>query len=287
MFVVTGITGNTGAAAARTLLAHGKAVTAFVRDPRKAAAWEAKGVRLAAGSLEDTAALTKALSGAEGAYLVLPPTSTADDFLADRARLADSMASAVRKSGLRHVVLLSSIGAQHAAGTGPIRALRYAENAICAAADTTVLRAAYFFENFGASIPVAKAQGVLPNFLTPGRKIPMIATADIGRIAAQNLYDPPRGRCVLEIAGPGNCSPEDIAATLTGLLGKPVALQNLPMDDLIPAMTSFGVSANLAALFREMMEGINSGLVAYEGADAPQVRGYVTAKEALQGLLGS
>ena len=113
----------------------------------------------------------------------------------------------------------------------------------------------------------------------------MISTADIGRIAAGSLLDPARGRRVVELAGPEDYSPRDIARTFTAALGKPVKLDTHPLDAVVPTFTAAGFSPDLAALFREMMEGINTGRVASEGKGVTFQRGTITALEALTQML--
>jgi uncharacterized protein YbjT (DUF2867 family) len=287
MFVIAGATGNTGSVVADTLLAQGKPVTVLVRDARKAEGWREKGAQVASASLEDTNAVATALAGAEGAYLLIPPNYQAADALGYGFRVGEALAAAVKSSGIPHVVLLSSVGAQHAQGTGPIRSLHRAESAMWPAAkNLTILRAAYFLQNWSSGVDAVRGQGVLHNFLTPERKIPMISTADIGKIAAGYLTDPARGRRIVELAGPEEYSPQDIAQVFAAALGKPVKLETHSLDEVIPAFTAGGFPQDLARLFREMIEGINSGHVAYEGKGATFQRGSVTAREAVNRMLG-
>ena len=286
MFVIAGATGNTGSVVAGTLLAQGKPITVLVRDAHKAASWREKGAKVAAASLEDAGAVAKALAGAEGAYLLIPPNYQAEDALGYGSRIADALAQAVKTSGVPHVVLLSSIGAQHAQGTGLIRSLYHAESAIGPVAkNLTIVRAAYFLQNWAGSVEAVR-KGVLPSFLTAKRKIPMVSTADIGNIAAHCLADPARGRRVVELAGPEDYSPQDIAQAFGAALGKPVKLETHPPDAVIPTLTAMGFSQDVARLFREMTEGINSGHVAYEGKGTTFERGKVTAMDAIKQLLG-
>jgi uncharacterized protein YbjT (DUF2867 family) len=289
MFVIAGATGHTGRVVAGTLLAQGKPVTVVARDEAKAQTWREKGAEIAAASLDDPKAMAKALAGAEGAYLLIPPNYQAKDFLQYGSRVGDALAEAVKTSGIRHVVLLSSIGAQHTKGTGPIRNLHHAEAVLGPAArNLTILRAAYFQENWATGVDAARNQGVLHNFLTPDRKIPMIATADIGAIAAECLLSPANhGRRILELAGPEDYSPQDIANAFSGALGKPINLQTHPIDAVVPTLTSMGFPDNLAKLFREMIEGINSGQVAFETKGAELRRGSLTALETVKQLIGA
>jgi uncharacterized protein YbjT (DUF2867 family) len=287
MFVIAGATGNTGSGVAGTLLAQGKPVTVLVRDAQKADSWREKGAQVATASLEDTQALAAAFVHAEGAYLLIPPNYKAADALGYGFRIGDALAAAVKTSGIPHVVLLSSIGAQHAQSTGPIRSLHHAESVIWPAAkNLTILRAAYFLQNWASGVDGVRSQGVLHNFLTPERKIPMISTADIGKIAATCLTDPARGRRVVELSGPEDYSPQDIAQAFAASMGKPVKLETHPLDAVIPTFMAAGFSQDLARLFREMIEGINTGHVAYEGKGATFQRGNVTASEAVNQLLG-
>jgi len=287
MYVVAGATGNTGSVVAGTLLAQGESVTVLVRDAKRAESWREKGAQVATAPLEDSHALAAVLASAEGAYLLIPPNYKAADALEYGFGVGEALAAAVKSSGIPHVVLLSSVGAQHAHGTGPIRSLHHAEAVIGRTAkNLTLLRAAYFLQNWASGVDGVKHQGVLHNFLTPERKIPMVSTADIGKIAAEYLTDPARGRRVVELAGPEDQSPQEIAQTFAAALEKPVKLETHPLDAVIPTFTALGFSQDLAGLFREMIEGINSGHVAYEGKGATFRRGNVTARETLDQLLG-
>src|SRR5688500_7630889 len=127
MYAIAGASGHTGSVVADTLLAQGKPVRVIVRDAAKGEAWRAKGAEVAVASLDDAAALAKAFAGVQGAYVLLPPQVTSTEPLAVYARTTAAIASAVRAANVPHVVLLSSIGAQHAAGNGPIKVLYLAE----------------------------------------------------------------------------------------------------------------------------------------------------------------
>jgi len=288
MFVIAGATGNTGGVVASTLLAQGKPVTVLVRDARKAESWREKGAQVATVSLQDTHALARALASAEGAYLLIPPNYQAEDALGYGFRTSEALADAVKTSGMPHVVLLSSIGAQHAHGTGPIRTLHHAESMMGPVSkNLTIVRAAYFLQNWASGVDSVRNQGVLHSFLTPERKIPMVSTADIGKIAAQCLTDPAQGRRVVELAGPEEYSPQDIAQIFASALGKPVKLETHSLDAVIPSLAAAGFSQDLARLFHEMLEGVNSGHVAYEGKGATFERGSVTALAAINQMLGT
>jgi uncharacterized protein YbjT (DUF2867 family) len=282
MFVVTGATGHTGKVVAETLLAQGKPVRVVVRDAAKGAPSRARGAEVAVAALGDAAALGKALAGAEGVYLLVPPNFTSQSVIADQQRLVDSLVAAVRQARPRHVVLLSSVGAQLASGTGPIQSLHYAEEKLAEVAPLTALRAAYFMENWASVLPVARAQGILPSMLRPGTRVPMVATADIGRAAAQALVEGPAGRRVIELFGPAEYSPEDVVQSVAAILGKPVQKIDVPDEGIEPALKQAGLTDDMARLYREMLDGFNAGRITTTQAPA---RGRVKVDDVLRELL--
>jgi uncharacterized protein YbjT (DUF2867 family) len=273
MYVVAGVSGNTGKVVAETLLAQKKPVRVIVRDAAKGAAWKERGAEVAVTELDDVAGLTRALRGATGAYLLLPPLPASTNARADNAKRTQSLVKAIDESGVPHVVFLSSIAAHKDAGTGPILSVHDAEIALeKTRAAVTFVRAAYFMENWGASL-FALDSGALPTFLKADKAIPMIATHDIGTTAAKALLEGGKGHTVIELAGPRDYAPTDVAAALTRILGKTITAQEGPESAMIGALTGAGLNAHWAGLYQEMTHGLNTGHVVWEGGSARHVRG--------------
>jgi uncharacterized protein YbjT (DUF2867 family) len=283
-FVIAGVTGNTGKAAAEALLAKKESVRVVVRDAAKGEAWKAKGAEVAVADLLDPASLGRALAGAKGAYLLVPPSMTEPQFRAYQDRTADALALAVKRSEVPHVVLLSSVGAQHAAGTGPIAALHRVEKLLSEIAGTklTALRAAYFMENLGGSLAML-GQGVLPSFLPNDFAFDMIAAADIGRVAAELLLEGTAAPGVVELGGPVR-SMADAAAALSKILGKPIAVHEAPVEAMAATLAGFGMSQEIAGMFQEMTGAILRGHVAFEGGHR-RVQGTTPLETVVQGLV--
>ena len=282
MFVVAGVTGHTGKVVANTLLAAGKKVRVIVRDAAKAKSFAEAGAEVAVADNFDVAAITKALQGAEGAYVLLPPDATSTDFVARGHKIADTYAAAIRESRVPHVVLLSSVGAQHVAGTGPIKTVNYAETLFRKIEGTkfTFLRAAYFMENHLNNLHPMKENGVLPAF-GGGEAYPFaqVATKDIGEVAADALLHAPATTQIIELEGPAPRSLNDAAAVFGKLLGREVTATALPIDTMVPTLSQYGFSADVAAQYREMNEAMGKGLLTFEGGNAKHVRGKVTLEE--------
>lgn len=287
MFTIAGVTGNTGAVVATALLAAKAPVRVIVRDAAKAEAWRQRGAEIAVADLSDRAALTAALRGSAGAYLLVPPRLGSTQPLQENRAVADALAAAVQAAAVPHVALLSSVGAQHADGTGPIRSVHYAEQVLSAVTSLTAVRAAYFMENWLATAG-AFAQGVVPTFVPADLSFPMVATRDIGNTAARALLEGPHGQTRIELSGPRSYSARDVAALVSELLGKPAAatqVSELPLDAVVPTYTGFGISAAVAELFREMYAGIRSGQVAWEGGSARAMQGSVPLADVLRPAL--
>jgi len=290
MFVVLGATGNTGKVVASTLLAQGKAVRAVVHDAAKGRTLKDAGAEVAVASVEDRASLESAFRGAEGAYVLLPPDLSSTAARVDNDRRAKNVAAAIAATGVGHVVLLSSVGAQHPDGTGPILSVHDAEATIGATLAkggrtraVTFLRAAYFMENWGAALP-AIPQGILPTFLLADRAIPMVATRDIGRAAGRALVEGGTGKRVIQLAGPREYSPREVAEALGRVVKKEIVAQQLPEDAMAAGLLSAGMNSEWARLFQALTHGINTGRVDWEDKQ-PLWRGETDIETVLASLV--
>jgi uncharacterized protein YbjT (DUF2867 family) len=284
MFAIAGVSGNTGAVVADTLLTAGAPVRVIVRDAAKGERWRARGAEVAVAALDDVPALTAALRGAAGAYLLLPPRPTSTEPAVEQRVVATAIAAAVAAARVPHVALLSSIGAQHVAGTGPIAALHHAEAALAPVTALTAVRAAYFQENWGAALGQLDA-GVVPTFVPADLRLAMVATRDIGAVAAAALLEGPRGDQRLELSGPRDYTSHDVAAALSTITGRTITAAEAPLDAVVPVFTSFGLSAAIGAQYREMYDGLARGHVAWAGGAARAVRGKVELVDTLRALL--
>jgi uncharacterized protein YbjT (DUF2867 family) len=286
MHVVLGATGHTGRAAAESLLERGRKVRVVVRDPAGGEPWKARGAEVAVADASDAAALTAAFAGAEGAYVLVPPQYGVDDMLAAQRRVIDSLAGAIARSGVPRVVLLSSIGAERPSGTGPIVTLHRAEGALRGAAKGLIaLRAGFFLENWAPFLGAIREKGVLPSFIPPDRAVPMVATRDIGRTAADLLLEPRPGASVVELAGPRDFTPADVANAVGRRLGRPVRVEFLPLEAVEPSFVAAGMTADAARLFREMYGALLDGTIEWEGGAAESRRGRLGPEDVLGPML--
>lgn len=286
MFVVAGVSGNTGSVVAETLLAKGQKVRVVVRTKDKGDRFAALGAEVAVADLADGAALTRALEGAKGVYVLVPPAVTAADVLAAQQLVIDGLDTAIRASGVAHVVALSSIGAEQSSGTGPIVITHRMEKALRAVApNTTFVRACYFIENLGGSLG-ALPHGVFPTFMKGEVRVPMVATRDIGLVAAEALLEGPKGHAIIELEGPVRVSPKDAAEIVAKITGKPIALQEAPEAAIVEAFMGFGMSKSMAGLYDEMIRAFNAGKIDWAVGGASVRRGTTTVHDVMTKLLG-
>jgi uncharacterized protein YbjT (DUF2867 family) len=266
MFVVAGVTGHVGKVVAEELLRQKQKVRVVVRNAEKGLAWSKQGAEVAVGSLDDPAFLTQTLGGAEALFTLLPPNYAAPDFFATQKKTADSIAASVKASRVPHVVMLSSIGADHAAGTGPIKGLHYLETALRATGVTlSAIRAGSFQENVGMSIAPAKQMGIFPSFAASADfALPLIATKDIGALAVKLLLHNPGKSETIDLIGPAY-SNRQVAEKLGAALGKKLQIVEVPSAGAVDALMKGGMPKSLAEIFAEMYDAGNKGLLVPAG----------------------
>ncbi len=261
MYVILGASGNTGSIIANSLLSVGKKVRVVGRDSGRLQRFVDKGAEAFTATVSDAAALTKAFSHARAAYLLLPPAKSPED----QERDSDGIARAVKESGLRYAVHLSSYGAQVPEGTGPVAGLHSSEQKLNAISGLNVLqlRAAYFMENNLAAIGMIHGVGIFGNALLPDLKIPMAATRDVGDYAAQRLLHLDfSGKQTRELLGERDLSMTEATAVIARGIGKPdLRYEQLPYDQVQQALTQLGVPPKGAAMYIEMYKSINAGVL--------------------------
>lgn len=278
MFLVTGITGHVGGAAARHLLQQGRQVRALVRDQRKAADWAAKGVDLIQGEWQDSVALTRALKGVEGAYLMMPPIQTPSRDFREAKAVVTSYIEALAKAAPPKLVVLSSIGSEKPSGLGLITSTHLIEDGLREVpVPVAFVRAGSFYENYLYGLQTGQG-GTLPTFYAPtDRKLPMIATEDIGALVAKLLTTDWSGRRVLELGS--LVSPDELAAQLGEVLGREVNAQAVPREAWAAALEGMGLPKGGTWGYEEMIDAINSGWITFGVEGAERVEGSTTAKQ--------
>jgi uncharacterized protein YbjT (DUF2867 family) len=263
MFVVMGAGGNTGHIVANNLLTRGQKVRVTGRNSTHLQPLTSKGAEAFIADVSDASALARAFHGADAAYVMIPPNPTSADPLGYSNRVSDAIAGAVQSAGTKNVVALSSIGAELTSGTGPVVSLHNLEEKLKQISGTNVLflRCGYFMENTLPQANAIRQMGSIAGSLRPELKLPMIATRDIGAVAADILLHPTiHGKQTRELLGQRDVSYNEVAATIGKAIGKAdLKYVQLPDDQFRGALVQMGMSEAMANLLLEMTSSLNSG----------------------------
>ena len=283
MYAVTGITGKVGAAVARSLLSADQPVRAVVRDRGKGAAWADLGCDVAVADLVDASALAKAFEGTEGVFAMLPPVfDPTPGFLEARKYIA-SMYTALAEAKPKKVVVLSTIGAD-APQPNLLNALGLMEDAFKSLSmPVTFLRAAWFMENAALDIASAR-EGTIQSYLQPlDRRVPMIATDDVGRTAAALLQGSWEGQRVVELEGAQRVSPNTLADAFAKALTQPVRAQAVPRDRWESIFRAQGMKNPTPRM--QMIDGFNAGWIDFPNLGANARKGSIGIDQAIATLI--
>jgi NAD(P)H dehydrogenase (quinone) len=284
MFCITGITGQVGGEVANNLLGANRPVRAAVRDLGRGKAWAERGCDVVQADITDTAALTAAFEGAEAVFVLVPPNFDPSPDFAEARAIAATLKTALKAARPGGVVYLSTIGAQ-ATQSNLLTQHTIIEQVLePLAMPMTFLRPGWFMENCRWDVSGARQDGVMASFLQPlDKRVPMVATADIGRVAAQLLQYVTNGRRVVELEGPHRVSPEEIAATFADLLGRPVRAEAVPPESWEQLFRSQGMRNPVPRI--RMLDGFNEGWIEFENGQAGSRKGEVALKTVLQTLI--
>ncbi len=282
MYAITGITGKVGGVVAGTLLAAGLPVRAVVRVEDKGRPWAAKGCEVAIASITDADGLTKAFSGAEGVFLMTPPDFDPEPGFPITHEAIESIKTAIAAALPMKVVFLSTVGAQVAEFNLLNNSKITEEGLRTVSVPVTFLRAAWFMENASWDVEAAKV-GVVSTFLQPlDHPIPMVATADVGRVAADLLCESWTGLRIVELEGPRRYSANDVAAGFAEGVGHPVRMERVPRDTWEALFRSQGMKHPLPRI--RMLDGFNEGWIDFEGGTAEHRTGRIPLESVLREL---
>jgi len=262
-YVITGGAGNISKPLTEQLLKAGHQVTVIGRNAEHLKDLTALGAAAAIGSVEDVAFLTKTFTGANAVYTMVPPNYGAPDLKAYIIKIGKNYTEAIKASGVKYVVNLSSIGAHLPKGAGPVSALHYVEESFNSLKDVNILhlRPGYYFFNLLGNIGMVKQANIIgANFGSGDDKIVMVNPVDIAPVAAEALLSLNfTGHSIKYIAGDER-SGADIAKTLGSAIGK----SDLPWvkfsdEDAYTGMVQAGLPQEIALNYRDMGQVMNDG----------------------------
>jgi NAD(P)H dehydrogenase (quinone) len=284
MYAIMGITGQIGGVVGRVLLAANQPVRAVVRDAGKGRAWADRGCEVALATIEDAASLTTAFRGAEGVFVLVPSSFDPTPGFPEARTIGVTLRAALEAASPARVVYVSTIGAQATQSNLLTQHMIIEEALGTLPLPITFLRPAWLMENCSWDVDPARAQGVIPSFLQPlDKPVPMVATADIGRLAASLLQENWTGHRVVELEGPRRVTPNEIAAAFAELLHRPVRMEAVPRESWEELFTAQGMKNPTPRI--QMLDGFNEGWIDFERQQVGSQKGSVALETVLKALI--
>jgi len=285
MFAVMGVTGQVGGAVATRLLTQGAKVRAIARDPGKGAKWAERGCEVAIADVNDANSLRQAFTGTEGAFVMLPPMFDPSPGFPEARRAIANLQRALSSARIERVVALSTIGAQQERESLLYQLHLLEEELGTLSLPITFLRPAWFLENTSWDIAPARDSGVVKSCLQPlDKRFPMIATRDVGEVAAELLQEQWNGRRVVEIEGLSRIAPNQIARKLASLMKRDVRMQVVPREEWEATFRSAGMKNPIPRI--QMLDGFNEGWIEFESRASGSRKTTTSLQEVLGQLVG-
>ena len=283
MFAVTGVTGKVGGAVARALRDAGLPVRAVVRDAAKGAPWAARGCNVAVADLDEVAPLAAAFTGVGGAFAVLPPIFDPTPGFPEAKAMIGTLRAALVEALPPKLVVLSTVGAD-ATRPNLLNQLGLLERALAdLPTRVTFLRPGWFMENAAADLTSARETGVIHSYLQPlDHAVPMVATEDVGRTAAQLLQEDWTGHRIVELQAE-RVTPNAIASAFARALDRSVRAEAAPRAHWEEIFRSEGMRNPFPRM--QMVDGFNEGWIDFPNCGAEARPGRIDIDSAIAALV--
>ena len=286
MYAITGITGKVGGALACRLLAEGLPVRAVLRDEAKAAEWRTRGCDIALAEMDDAASLASAFRGAAGVFILPPSEFDPAPGFPEARRVVAAVTAALAEARPGKVVCLSTIGADARYENLLTQRTLMERSLEEIGLPVTFLRPGWFMENALGDVPSARDEGVLRSFLQPAdKRFPMVATQDVGRLAAALLREDWIGMRVVELEGAARVSPNDLARAFATVLERPVRVETVPRESWEQIFRSQGTQNPLPRI--RMLDGFNEGWIEFGDRGALAIKGRLDIDAVIASLVGA
>lgn len=266
--IVTGSLGNISKPLTQELVQKGHKVTVISSNPEKQENIENSGAAAAIGSLENADFLTATFTGADAVYTMVPPANYFDpnlDLLAHYHTIGSNYAEAIKQSGIKHVVNLSTFGAHLDKGNGILLGAHDVEqilNELPSEVAITHMRPTSFYYNLLGYVTMIKKAGFISANYGSEDIIPWVSPTDIAAAVAEEITTPFAGRKVRYVASQ-ELSGNETASILGEAIGKPDLKWMLATDEqTLDGLKSIGMNPKVAAGLVEMYAALHSGLLA-------------------------
>jgi len=273
IITIVGATGNVGSKTVKNLLGKGHSLKLIARHVDKLQQFAGEqGVSIHAGDSLDSEFLSAVFKGSDAVLLMMPADMQTEDIAAHQDKLGEAQIEAIKNSGVKKVLFLSSVGGHTEDHTGIVAGLARQEIRLKGLdnVDVLILRPSYFMENLLGNISIIKNMGINGSSLLGEKSFPIIATNDVAKVTAEKLNDLNwTGKTVLPLLGPKNYTMNEVTKVLGNAINKPdLAYVHFPYDQAKQAMLQWGISDSVAKAFVGLTEAINIGRFDTEKRDA-------------------
>jgi uncharacterized protein YbjT (DUF2867 family) len=237
-------------------------VRAIARTPDRIPAALRARVEIVAGDYTDPAIVAKAFEGARAVFWLMLGDQRATDVQAAFVDATRPAAAALRAHGVAQVVTVSALGRDWPHAAGHAAASRRMDDLIAqTGVSLRALACPSLMENVLRQVAGIATRGVYFGVAPHGQREPLCACADVATVAADLLADPAwRGVADVPLLGAEDISGAEMAATMTDVLGQPVAYREMAIADLCAGMIARGASPGMAQAMAEMMAAKIAGI---------------------------
>lgn len=273
IITIIGASGRVGSKTVQHLSGKGYTLRLVARHAEKLDQFKnTPGVEIHTGSAKDADFLTSVMKGSDVVFTMTPADFSIADVPKHQDELGVATINAIRNSGVKKILNLSSVGGHTEEKTGIVAGLARQEQRLNAleGVDVLHLRPSYFMENVLANIGMMKGMNINGSAILADRAFPIIATADIARVAAEKLESAAwSGKSVLPLLGPKDYTMNEVTAALANAIGQPnLPYIAFPYDQAREGMRQAGLNDSFVEGYIGLSEGINEGVFNTEKRDA-------------------
>ncbi|MDO1449724.1 SDR family NAD(P)-dependent oxidoreductase [Rhodocytophaga aerolata] len=269
--VILGATGTIGSKISENLLHDGHQVTLIARHTEKLEKYRSLGAEIISADITDVETLTSAFKNADSAFVLVPDNVKAENTRAYQRQVTGRLLEAIEKSTIKYIVNMSSVGSHMHEGNGMMGGTGEQEVRLnqLEAVNVLHIRSAYFMENFLRTIGLVKKMGFNGTVADGDHSIPMVATKDVAKIAANHLANLDfKGKSVHAVMGPKDYTYREFTSIIGKAINNPdLPYVQIPVEQATQAFLSNGFTEDFANNLIEMGTAIKSGFMNYQKRD--------------------
>jgi uncharacterized protein YbjT (DUF2867 family) len=269
--IVTGSLGYVSKPLAQELIKKGHSVTVISSNAGKQTEIEALGAKASIGTVEDLDFLTAVFTGADAVYCMLAPGgsfadpgNSVNNVIALADKIANNYVQAIKQSGVKRVVYLSSVGTHTDKDTGLLVIHHNAEitlNTLPEDVNISFMRPVGFYKNLFAFISRIKTQGVIASNYGADDPVLLVSANDIADAIIEELTSAAAGRKVRYVASE-ELTCNEAAGILGAAIGKPDLKWIIITDEqLLNGLKAIGMNESFAESFVVMNASTHNGKI--------------------------